>query len=250
MKTLDTMAKAIIKDTSDDITRHLEEGFSEYAEDIADWAIEHQGIRGEHMVTWSRGERPPTPKAKASGLVLTKQYAYSPNPTLERPTKALADAFEAMAPKGDHLDLGLSTITLYVVRTNRLKGWRAWLVSEEDLPQLAEPTEKEAEITVAEGNKLAIYRLTEAAQIRYEGREMGHCVAWNSQSKGSYISRALNGDCAIYSMRKNTTHPLYTFEVVGGRIVQGQGKGRYMDAMTEDEKRVMSVWLEASGISR
>lgn len=58
-----------------------------------------------------------------------------------------------------------------------------------------------------------------AADIRREGRMLGHCV-------GSYTDRVLNGECQIYFIRKlgELKKPYYTAEWRDGKIVQCRGK--------------------------
>lgn len=68
---------------------------------------------------------------------------------------------------------------------------------------------------VWEGEEYEFFKLATPSMIWAEGRAMRHCVA-------SYVPRVVNGNCSLYSIRKDMKR-VATFELVDGKCVQLRG---------------------------
>lgn len=110
--------------------------------------------------------------------------------------------------------------------------------------KVAESRDGIESVEIYASENLQAVRLLSENALKYEGREMGHCV-------GSYYNRVKNGTSQIYSLRDYNEEgelvPHVTIEVVGDRVVQIKGRSDKM-AAPRYIKAARNLVMKLSGI--
>jgi hypothetical protein len=94
-----------------------------------------------------------------------------------------------------------------------------------------------------EGNqrRFVVEEILNSRDLKTEGRSMHHCVY-------SYARSCHSGRCAIYSMRVGHEKRL-TIEVDPKNKQITQARGKYNQASTEQDKRILQAWATKTGLA-
>lgn len=198
---------------SEEITEFLT-NWDDEREMVTDYLTREHNLEGDTFVVTIARSKPDNLAAQVPGFETTKSLCIQENPMGRRLNEEEMAYLRSTLVKGDSIDQRTNE-DFIVIRSARLSGYKAWISYVDSEYKEEHPQEL---LLAKDGHK--VFKLNTANEIRTEGRLLKHCVG--NQGMG-YITKSMQGNITLLSVREEDDKPLYTVEIRGENVVQAKG---------------------------